>query len=169
MSLNTVAQCDIRLLQMELDWKLTRSGPFPEGIRNAIANLRAVLVIREAKASQKIPASANTATPTIYTPTTTAATTADSNNAITTVEQQDNREPGVRREEEARGVGKQDRTEEREPERGEVETGDQEGIEQSKGEVRDHALSTTASMPVNPVPCTVRLGNGHQLVDWSHP
>jgi len=64
-----------------------------------------------------ISAPADTAAATIYTTTTTAATTADSNNAITTVEQQDNGEPGVRREEEARGVGKQDRTEEREPAR----------------------------------------------------
>jgi hypothetical protein len=37
---------------MELEWKLTRSGPFPNGIRNAIANLRAALVIREAEALQ---------------------------------------------------------------------------------------------------------------------
>ena len=31
-ALNTVAQCDTRLLQMELEWKLTWSGPFPENI-----------------------------------------------------------------------------------------------------------------------------------------
>jgi hypothetical protein len=54
MSLNTVAHCDARLLQMECEWKLTRSGPFPEGIRNAIANLRAALVIWEAEAEEAI-------------------------------------------------------------------------------------------------------------------
>jgi len=72
-ALNTVAQCDARLLQMEFEWKLNRSGPFPHGIRNAIANLRAALVIREAEASKEttyetttatIPAPANAATPT---------------------------------------------------------------------------------------------------------
>jgi hypothetical protein len=51
-ALNTVAQCNARLLQMENKWKLTRSGSFPDGIRNAIANLRAVLAIREAEASE---------------------------------------------------------------------------------------------------------------------
>jgi len=39
---------------MECEWKLTRSGPFPEGIRNAIANLRAALAIREAEAEEAI-------------------------------------------------------------------------------------------------------------------
>jgi hypothetical protein len=39
---------------MELDWKLTRSGPFPKGIQNAIANLCAVLVIQEAEALQDV-------------------------------------------------------------------------------------------------------------------
>ena len=71
MSLNTVMQCDIRLLQMELDWKLNRSGPFPEGVQNVIVDLRAALVIREAEASQKIPASAYAATPITSTTTTT--------------------------------------------------------------------------------------------------
>jgi hypothetical protein len=37
---------------MENEWKLTRSGPFPNGIRNAIVNLCAALVIREAEALQ---------------------------------------------------------------------------------------------------------------------
>ena len=52
-SLNTVAQCDARLLRMEFEWKLTRSGPFPDGIRNTIVNLRAALAIREAETSPK--------------------------------------------------------------------------------------------------------------------
>ena len=82
MSLNTVAQCDIRLLRMELDWKLNRSGPFPEGTRNAIADLRAALVIREAEASQKTPAPANAATPAS---TSTPANTAASPTTTTTI------------------------------------------------------------------------------------
>jgi hypothetical protein len=69
MSLNTVAQCDARLLQMELEWKINRSGPFPDKIRNTIANIHAALVIREAEASQKIPTPTTTSTPTT-TPTT---------------------------------------------------------------------------------------------------
>jgi hypothetical protein len=52
--LNTVASCDTRLLQMEQEWAQTRSGPFPNGIRNAIVNLRAALVIREAEAEEAI-------------------------------------------------------------------------------------------------------------------
>jgi len=51
-ALNTVVQCDARLLQMENEWKLTQSGPFPDGIRNAIANLRTALAIQEAEASE---------------------------------------------------------------------------------------------------------------------
>jgi hypothetical protein len=39
---------------MEFKWKLTQSGPFPDGIRNTIANLRAALVIREAEALQDV-------------------------------------------------------------------------------------------------------------------
>ena len=54
---------------MEFKWKLNQSGPFPEGIRNTIMNLRAALVIREAEASQ---APVNAATP--ATTTTTLAT-----------------------------------------------------------------------------------------------
>ena len=58
---------------MQLDWKLTRSGPFPEGIQNAIVNLHAALVIQEAEASQdsieeRMPPSNHAPTPT--TPTT---------------------------------------------------------------------------------------------------
>jgi hypothetical protein len=45
---------------------------------------------------------------------TTTTTTTNSNPTTTTIEQQDNKEQAVGREEEARGVGKQDRTEERE-------------------------------------------------------
>jgi hypothetical protein len=74
MSLNTVAQCDNRLLQMELDWKLNRSGPFPDGIRNTISNLCAALAIREAEASHKTPAPVNAATPATSSTTTTTTT-----------------------------------------------------------------------------------------------
>jgi len=169
MSLNTVAQCDTRLLQMELDWKLNRSGPFPDGIQNAIANLRAALVIREAEASQESRAptgssthnttsvtaiSETTTTPKRLNRTsdarhvmpvparskvkwTTTTTTTDSNPTTTMTEQRDNEASALRTEEEQeKRVEKQDRAEEREPARREVETGEQEGIEESKGEVR---------------------------------
>ena len=72
-ALNTVAQCDTRLLQMEFEWKLNRSGPFPHGIRNAIANLRAALVIREAEASKET--TYETTTATISAPANAATTT----------------------------------------------------------------------------------------------
>jgi len=75
MSLNTVAQCDARLLRMELEWKINQSGPFPDKIRNTIANIRAALVIREAEASQKIPTPTTTSTPTTTPTTTTPAHT----------------------------------------------------------------------------------------------
>ena len=104
--LNTVAQCNTRLLQMEFEWKLNRSGPFPDGIQNTIVNLCAVLVIQEAEALQQttyetttvtIPAPANAATPTTTStpaapvsttpvvtpvPTSTAATDPNSNVAV---------------------------------------------------------------------------------------
>ena len=41
--MNTVKKVDAELLRMEKNWAETRSGPFPEGIRNAIADLRAAL------------------------------------------------------------------------------------------------------------------------------
>jgi hypothetical protein len=74
---------------MEFEWKIKRSGPFPAGIRNTIANLHAALEIREAEASQEttyetttanIPAPANAATPT--TTTTSTSIPAPANTAI---------------------------------------------------------------------------------------
>jgi hypothetical protein len=53
-SLNIVMQCNTRLLHMEREWKLTRSGPFPEGIQNVIENLHAALVIWEVEAEEAI-------------------------------------------------------------------------------------------------------------------
>ena len=41
--MNTVEKVDAELLRMEKNWAETRSGPFPEGIRNAMADLRAAL------------------------------------------------------------------------------------------------------------------------------
>ena len=35
---------------MELEWKLIQSGTFPESIPSTLANLRAALVVQEAKA-----------------------------------------------------------------------------------------------------------------------
>jgi len=51
-SANTVEQVDTRLLEMEQHWLQTRSGPFPEKIRNAMTDLRAALVIREEEAAR---------------------------------------------------------------------------------------------------------------------
>jgi hypothetical protein len=48
--LNTVAQLDARLLEMQQTWMQTRSGPFPEGIQTTMMNLSVALVIREAEA-----------------------------------------------------------------------------------------------------------------------
>ena len=53
-ALNTVVQCNMRLLQMENEWKLTRSELFPDGIQNTIVNLRTALVIQEAEALQDV-------------------------------------------------------------------------------------------------------------------
>jgi len=111
-------------------------------------------VIREAETSQKIPAGANTATTTIYTTTTTTATTANSNNTITTVEQQDNGESGVRREEE-KGVEKEDEVREQEAERQESDTGGEERIEESRGEVRGN--------PPPPATHTAHSATPHEL------
>jgi len=51
-SANTVAQVDIRLLEMEQNWVQTRAGPFPEGIQNTMMDLRAALVIQEEEAAR---------------------------------------------------------------------------------------------------------------------
>jgi hypothetical protein len=84
--MNTVEKVDAQLACMEQNWAETRSGPFPEGIRNAIADLRFSLEKQDtetATASEPsdlavdvrhvttttmtaIPAPANTAIPAIY-------------------------------------------------------------------------------------------------------
>jgi len=117
-------------------------------------------VIREAETSQKIPAGANTATTTIYTTTTTTATTANSNNTITTVEQQDNGESGVRREE-GKGVEKEDEVREQEVERWESDTGGEERIEESRGEVQGN--------PPPPATHTAHSATPHEpwWFDWA--
>ena len=38
-NMNTVEKIDTQLTRMELNWAQTRSGPFPERARNAIAKL----------------------------------------------------------------------------------------------------------------------------------
>jgi hypothetical protein len=40
---NTVKKVDAKLLCMEQYWAKFRSGPFPEGIQNSVAELRAVV------------------------------------------------------------------------------------------------------------------------------
>ena len=41
--LNTTEKIDTQLARMELNWAQTRSGPFPERVRSALAKLRASL------------------------------------------------------------------------------------------------------------------------------
>ena len=83
-------------------------------------------------------------------PTNTTAT--DLNNAITTVKQQDDKEPGVGREEEEKGVGKQD---------GASERGEQGGTGMTQGEVRDPAPSPTARFAFD------AMLHEHAQFDWA--
>ena len=86
--MNTVKKLDEKLARMEQHWAETRSGPFPEGVRNAIADLRASLerdtetaptskqsdladVQHVTTTTATISAPTSTATPTIYEITTT--------------------------------------------------------------------------------------------------
>jgi len=103
--MDTVEKIDAKLARMEEYWAESRSEPFPKGVRNAIADLRASF---DKQDTETIPA--DTATTAIYETTTTTATTADdSNSAVTRIEQQYNKEPEVRREEERKRVEKEDR------------------------------------------------------------
>jgi hypothetical protein len=90
-NMNTVEKIDAQLARMERNWAKTRSGPFPERARNAIAKLRASLEEQDTETippSQPadlvvdvrhvttttittLPAPTNTATPAIYETTTT--------------------------------------------------------------------------------------------------
>jgi hypothetical protein len=102
--MNTVEKVDAKLARMEEYWAESRSEPFPEGVRNAIAALKASLE----RDTEIAPASEPSDLADVrHVTTTTAATAANSNNTITTVEQQNNEELGVRREEE-KGVEKED-------------------------------------------------------------
>jgi hypothetical protein len=95
--MDRVEKIDAKLARMEY-WAESRSEPFPEGVRNAIADLRASF---DKQDTETIPA--DTATTAIYeTTTTTAATADDSNSAVTRIKQQYNKEPEVRREREWR-------------------------------------------------------------------
>jgi hypothetical protein len=49
--IDTVEKADVGLLRMEQHWAESRSGPFPEGIRDAMAHLRAELERREVEAA----------------------------------------------------------------------------------------------------------------------
>ena len=49
-----VAELDAKLLCMEQRWAQTSTSPLPEGIRNAIMDLRAALVIQESVAVQPV-------------------------------------------------------------------------------------------------------------------
>jgi hypothetical protein len=90
--MNTVEKVDAKLLRMEQYWAESRSGPFPEGIQNAMADLRALLEKQDTETTPAselsdlavdvrhltttttttaIPGPANTAAPGIYETTTT--------------------------------------------------------------------------------------------------
>jgi hypothetical protein len=49
-TVETVAELDAKLKQMEQKWAETSTSPLPEGIRNAVMDLRAALVLQEAAA-----------------------------------------------------------------------------------------------------------------------
>jgi len=53
-TVKTVAELDAKLLCMEQKWAQTSTSPLPEGIRNAVMDLRAALVIQEAVAVQPV-------------------------------------------------------------------------------------------------------------------
>ena len=84
--MNTVRKIDAQLAYMEQNWAETQSGPFPEGIRNAIADLRASLEKRDTDAApaseppdlagdvRNVTAAHMTASPTVITNSPTTAT-----------------------------------------------------------------------------------------------
>ena len=95
--MNTVEKIDAQLARMELNWAQTRSGPFPERARKAIAKLRASLETETAPASEPpnlavdvrhvttaISAPADTAAATIY-QTTITTTPAHNTTSITAI------------------------------------------------------------------------------------
>jgi hypothetical protein len=53
-TVKTVAELDADLNCMEQQWAQTSTRPLPEGIRNAVMNLRAASVIQEAAAAQPV-------------------------------------------------------------------------------------------------------------------
>ena len=53
-TVKTVAELDAKLLCMEQRWAQTSTSPLPEGIRNAIMDLRAALVIQEVVVIQPV-------------------------------------------------------------------------------------------------------------------
>ena len=55
-TVKTVAELDAKLKQMEQKWAQTSTSPLPEGIRNAVMDLRAALVLREAAVAQPVEA-----------------------------------------------------------------------------------------------------------------
>ena len=87
----SIEQHDARLREMEMAWCREKTSPFPDHVRTTFATVRARLEARDAKYIKQ----AN--------PTTTTAMAMDLNNAITTVEQQDNGEPRVKKEEGDKG------------------------------------------------------------------
>ena len=135
-NMNTVEKIDTQLARMEQNWAETRSGPFPEGVRNAIAKLRASLEEQDTETIPPLqPADPAVAVRHVATTTITISNTA--------IEQRDSRELAMGRGEERVRRIKED--EAREPEADQLEEleRDREGIE-SQDEVRGNPPPPTA-------------------------
>ncbi|KIM71025.1 hypothetical protein PILCRDRAFT_830561 [Piloderma croceum F 1598] len=154
-NMNTVEKIDTQLARMEQNWAATRSGPFPEGARNAIAKLRASLEERDTAAPaayettttperlDRVADARHVTTPSTTVPTQAITTTADSNTAV---EQQGNEELAAGREED-----QERRAEEHKGVRErEVDMGERERIEESRSEQFDWAMDADSS--IGPVP-----------------
>src|SRR5882762_1441959 len=92
--MNTVEKLDEKLARMEQHWAETRSGPFPEGVRNAIADLRASLE----RDTETAPTSKPSDLADMRHVTTT--TIVDSSTATMMIKQRDNEALAVKREKE---------------------------------------------------------------------
>jgi hypothetical protein len=150
--MNTVEKLDEKLACIEQHWAETQSGPFPEGVRNAIADLRASLE-RDTETAPTSELSDLADVQHVTTTTTTTTTTiADLSIATMTIEQQDNEALAVKREkEQERRAEKQIRVGEQEAEqREELDTRGQEEIEESRSERIDWVTDNDES--IGPIP-----------------
>ena len=92
---DTVTKVEAKLLRMQEYWAESRTGPFPESVRNVITDLQATFEKRDRETianpspastttTATIPAPANTATPAIYETATTATTPTHTDTAAPT-------------------------------------------------------------------------------------